>query len=510
MKKQQVSRIVYFAITTILLAAGLGLLYLTNTGLLPLGKPYIIQKSADLQHLASPLVAFVNVNVAPMDRERTLDNQTVIVRDGVIERLGNSEDVDVPGGALIVEGEGKYLMPGLADMHVHIKDENDLLLFVANGVTTVRDMWGTTGFQLRLGFPDQLVLREQINQRQLFGPTLYTAGPVMEGPPATQPLMPVFKTLQEAEKSIDWQAAQGYDFIKVYDQLSVETYHAILRAAQEHGLPVIGHTPKKVGLDSVLAGGQISIEHLTGYIDPDAADFVIPEDKLAYYAEMTRESGVWNCPTIGIYQKLVPDEELERVEQQPGMEHLAPRMRVLWKLFLRGSRGNITYEGSDYPARIAEIYTTMTNVLRDAGARIILGTDAGNPYVVPGFSLHDELGYLVGAGFTPYEAIEAGTRNAAEALGKLDEFGAIAEGKRADLILVEDNPLEDVANVGKRAGVMLRGLWLPEAQLQEMLDELASSYTPAFIERIWPISLIAVAAFLILRRLLEAKGGTQP
>ncbi|MFQ5858732.1 MAG: amidohydrolase family protein [Anaerolineae bacterium] len=145
----------------------------------------------------------------------------------------------------------------------------------------------------------------------------------------------------------------------------------------------------------------------------------------------------------------------------------------------------------------------MTKALHDAGAQVILGTDTDNPYLVPGFSLHDELAYLVQAGFTPYEAIEASTRNAAEALGKLDEFGTVTVGQRADLILVEENPLEDVALAGPLAGVMLRGYWLPEAQLREMLDELADSYTPTLIDRVWPISLIALAVFLILRRLFE-------
>jgi hypothetical protein len=196
---------------------------------------------------------------------------------------------------------------------------------------------------------------------------MYIAGPVMEGPPATMPLMPVFNSPEAARKSVAWQAAQGYDFVKVYDQLSEETYRENLNAAQEHGLPVIGHTPKKVGLEAVLAGGQISIEHLTGYIDPDAADFAIPEDELAHYAEMTREAGVWNCPTIGIYQKLVPDEHLKEYDRQPGMAYVSPRTRALWMLFLRGSRGNITYKGSDYPSRIAEIYTRMTRALHDAG-----------------------------------------------------------------------------------------------------------------------------------------------
>jgi adenine deaminase len=165
---------------------------------------------------------------------------------------------------------------------------------------------------------------------------------------------------------------------------------------------------------------------------------------------------------------------------------------------------NISYNG-DYPARIAEIYTRMTRVLHENGARIILGTDADNPYLVSGSSLLDELDYLVEVGFTPYEAIEAGTRNAAEALGRPDEFGTISEGKRADLILVADNPLQDVTHVRQRMGVMLRGQWLPETQLRDLLDELVASYIPTLTERLWPVGLIVFFAGLLLRPLSGAK-----
>jgi imidazolonepropionase-like amidohydrolase len=497
--------IAFYLIASFLILVGVVLLILTNSGIISFRKSYIDRLSTNFT-TRNRLVVFQNVNVVPMDSERILKNQTVVIREGVIEHVGDSTETEIPEGTLVIDAAGQYLMPGLVDMHVHVKETNELLLFVANGVTAVRDMWGTTGIQLRLGFPDQLKLREQIDQGQLLGPTMYIAGPVMEGPPATMPLMPVFNSPEAARKSVAWQAAQGYDFVKVYDQLSEETYREILNAAQEHGLPVIGHTPKKVGLEAVLAGGQISIEHLTGYIDPDAADFAIPEDELAHYAEMTREAGVWNCPTIGIYQKLVPDEHLKEYDRQPGMAYVSPRTRALWMLFLRGSRGNITYKGSDYPSRIAEIYTRMTRALHDAGARVILGTDTDNPYVVPGFSLHDELEYLVQAGFTPFEAIEAGTRNAAEALGALNEFGTISPGKRADLILVQGDPLKDVANARKRVGVMLRGNWLPEPELQKLLGELMDSYTPTIYERVWPLGLIALPVILILRQLVKRDG----
>ena len=497
-------KVIFYLLVSIGLAAGLGLFYLTNRGLVSFSKPYIVQKSSDLKSPNTP-VAFVNVNVVPMDSERILTNQTVIVRDGIIERIGNSGEVSVPEDAQVIEATGQYLMPGLVDMHVHIKEENELLLFVTHGVTTVRDMWGTTGMQLRLGFPDQLQLRAQIKTGELFGPTLYTAGPLMEGEPATSPLMPVFSTPAEAAESVVWQKTQGYDFIKVYDQLTAETYQAILDAAQEHDLPVVGHAPKQVGLAGVLSGGQLTIEHLTGYIDPDAADFLIPEDQLDHYAILTREVGVWNCPTIGVYQKHVSDEALATLEAQPEMAYISPRMKFFWKRMLRpGAMQNISYNG-DYPARIAEIYTRMTRVLHENGARIILGTDADNPYLVSGASLLDELDYLVEAGFTPYEAIEAGTRNAAEDLGKLDEFGTISEGKQADLILVADNPLQDVTHVRQRVGVMLRGYWLPETQLRELLAELVASYTPRLTDRLWPVGMIIFFGGLILGRFFKAE-----
>jgi len=484
----------------LLLAAGLALLYLTNTGILSFGKPYIYRLSSEMPP-ANPLVAFVNVNIVPMDSERILENQAVIVRNGVIEMIGNSEQVQVPGDALVVDGQGRYLMPGLVDMHVHVQYENDLLLLVANGVTSVRNMWGNTGKMLRFGFPDQLVLREQIEQGTLFGPTIYTAGPVMEGSPAFHPMAEVFDTSEAARESVRWQASQGYDFIKVYDHLSPETYQAIMEAARENNIPVVGHAPFAIGLDGVLANGQATIEHLTGYIDPDAVEFIIPEDQLDEYAAKTRDASVWNCVTLSEYPKSKETPEgFERLQNQPGMAYVSPFTRMFSPfLYLMASKAH-TYEGADYPERIAEMNSKMVVALHEAGAGILLGTDAAQAYHIPGFAIHEELAYLVEAGLSPYEAIEAGTRNAALAMGKSDEFGTVEIGKRADLLLLEANPFEDVSNIQKRAGVMLRGRWMSEEQLQSTLDGLVESYKPNLVERLWPLLLIGLAFFLIVKK----------
>ncbi len=484
----------------LLLVIGLGLLYLTNVGALSFKKPHILRLSADLP-AANPLVAFVHADLIPMDSERLLEDQTVIVRDGLIERIGNSDQVGVPGGAMVIDGRGKYLMPGLVDMHVHIEYENDMLLLVANGVTSVRNMWGNTDKKLRLGMSDQLELRRQIEQGRLLGPTIYTAGPVMEGEPSFHPLAEVFASTQEAEQSVAWQQAQEYDFIKVYDHLSPEVYGAILDAARANGLPVVGHVPFAVGLDGVLAGGQQTIEHLTGYIDPDAVEFIIPEDQLDEYAAKTREAGVWNCVTLSEYPKSKETPAgFERLQNQPGMVYVSPGTRMLTPfLYLMSSKSH-TYPGADYPQRIAALNRQMVRALHAAGAGILLGTDAAQAYHLPGFSVHEELVMLVEAGLSPYEALATGTRNPALAMVKQAEFGTVEVGKRADLILLEKNPLDDVGHVQERAGVMLRGRWLAEDQLQSMLASLVQSYRPNLADRLWPLLLIVAAVYLILRK----------
>jgi imidazolonepropionase-like amidohydrolase len=483
----------------VLLLAGSCLLAFTGSRLVSFREAYI-NRLPPVTAVAGPPVAFVDVNVLPMDHEDVIVSQTVLVRAGIIEAVGTRESVTLPPDTLIVDGRERYLMPGLVDMHVHIKDENDLLLFIANGVTTVRDLWGTTGVQLVLGFPDQLELRQRVNQGQLLGPTLYVAGPIMEGDPATMPLMPVFRTPAEAAESVAWQKGQGYDFVKVYDNLTPETYRAIIAAAREQDLPVVGHVPWQVGLDEVLSSGQQTIEHLTGYIDADAAQFLIPEERLAEYARRTAVAGVWNSPTLGVYPLLGVAAASPQLEQQPGMVYIPPRLRFMWRLFHGQMIKSITYEGPDYAGRISEVNQQMTKALYDNGAQLLLGTDAGNPYLVAGFSLHRELQLMVEAGVSPYEALRAGTVNAAAALGRIDEFGIVAVGQRADLILLEGNPLDDVSLTTHRAGVMLRGHWFPEEQLQQMLAALQASHQQSWLERLWPMGLIAVGALLLAFR----------
>jgi imidazolonepropionase-like amidohydrolase len=484
----------------VLLIVGIILSILTNTGLLSFRRNYIYQLS-ERASASAPLTAFVDVTVIPMDRERLLEHQTVIVRDGRIKLIGNSAQIEVPGDAMAIDGRGKYLMPGLVDMHVHIEYPNDLLLFVANGVTSVRNMWGNTDKKLWFGLPDQLELKRQISAGTLFGPTMYTAGPIMDGTPANHPLMESFSSPEDAAKSVAWQKAQGYDFIKVYDHLSPEVYEAILTAADEEDMPVVGHAPFAVGVDGVLESGQLTIEHLTGYVDPDEVKFIIPEAQLDEYAQRTKAAGIWNCVTLTEYPKSKQTPEaFDRLQHQPGMVYQSPSTRLLSPFMYYMAAKSHTYEGEDYPQRVAELNRRMVRALHEAGAGILLGTDAAQAYHLPGFSVHEELALLVEAGLTPYEALAAGTKHAAIALGQENEFGQVAEGQRADLLLLNANPLEDVANADDRAGVLLRGHWYSDEELRSMLTDLANSHTPTLLERLLPLVLVAVSSFILFKR----------
>ena len=423
------------------------------------------------------MIAFVDVSAVPMDSERVMDHQTVVVDGRMISDVGPVSTTALPEGANIINGAGKYLMPGLADMHVHISSEDEFLLFVANGVTIVRDMFGTT---------DHLSWRAAVERGDILGPTIYTSGPIIDGNPPWIEGSVVVETADEAEWEVARERVAGYDFLKVYDNLSRDAYDGIVEAARQHGMPVVGHVPDAVGLNGVLASGQASIEHLRGYevalisdlekVTHGSEDWAMAEtSKMRGLAEATQQAGVWNCPTLVVGQKWVQPPEQRALLRQPLMRFIAPDVRDEWSpdssYLSFFSEEKLKAVESSHRERIL-----MTQALHKAGARLLLGTDCGNPFVLAGFSVHEELTNLVEAGMTPYEALYAGTQCAAEFLGASGMFGVIAAGARADLILLNSNPLDDVSAVSEPEGVMVRGVWLTSDKLAEKLERLAVSY----------------------------------
>ena len=435
----------------------------------------------------SAVLAFVNVSVVPMDSERVLQNQTVIVRDGRITAIGATKRVRVPKGAVRIDGRGRYLMPGLVDMHVHLEyfdRETQLLLFLANGVTTVRNMDGRANI---LGW------RKRIADGNLLGPTIFTVGAILEGKPPFRNDNRVVETPAQAAAAVAEQKQVGYDFVKVYHTLDRETYGAIVAAAKKHGLTVVGHTPRSVGLRGALASGQKSIEHLDGYLDEIEADdsllrnqrswlkryFAVKVDdgKIRNIVETTRRAEVWNAPTLVERQNSALSAEAVQARLKLAeMRYLPAETAEFWSGLNARITGRMSPEDFASLVEGEKTRRRLVKALYDGGARLLIGTDTPNPFVIPGFSVQEELQIFVEAGLTPYQALKAGTRDAAEFLGASNEFGTISIGKRADLILVEGNPLESVANAKRRTGVVVRGRWFTASDLQKHLDALAASY----------------------------------
>jgi hypothetical protein len=437
-----------------------------------------------LQSPTEPTLAIEHVAVIPMDREVVLADQTVIVVDGRITALGAAAEVTVPDGATRIDGRERFLMPGLADMHVHVWDENDLYLFVANGVTTVRNMFGA---------PLHLDWRTRIEADALLGPRIYTAGPIVDGEPAVWPGSVELTDPDEADAVARAQKDAGYDFLKPYSRLTRENYDALIVAGKKVGLPLMGHTPVALTLTDVIDAGQTTIEHLDGFSEAaQRADSPFPtvdsrtdipawksidDARLPVIANAMRDANVWNCPTLVVLQKWSQGDEAAALLARPEMRYVSPFMRANWS----------PSSPMNYLARLPASYVTAAHealpfqqkavrALRDAGAGILAGTDMGNPFVIAGFALHEELAYLVGAGLTPYEALRAATIDAARCMDAENEWGSIAVGRRADLVLLDANPLDDVAHAKRRIGVVLRGRWLSEDAMRAELEKRAESF----------------------------------
>jgi imidazolonepropionase-like amidohydrolase len=425
------------------------------------------------------MTAFAHVAVIPMDRERVLEDATVLVVDGRIHEIGAAAAVAIPKHATVIDGRGKYLMPGLADMHAHTWDEEDFPLLLANGVTTIRNLFGG---------PTHLQWKRRIATGELNGsPTIYTAGPIIDGNPPIWP-GPIVENADQARRTVAEQHAAGYDFIKVYSRLSRDAYDAILQESQARGIPVVGHVPDAVGLSAALRSGIKSIEHLSGYemlarkeirAGEEASWARLDESQFAGIALETAKSGTWNCPTLVLFQHRVAPGEVEQLREFLGR----PEMRFVSPEIVRSWLPENNYLKHSTPARAASsrekgdvMRKKLVRSLHDAGARLLLGTDYGNPFVVPGFSLHLELRNFVAAGLSPFQAIRAGTSDAAEFMNAASEWGTVAAGRRADLILLEGNPLEDVSIVGRPAGVMVRGKWYSRAELNSELEQLATRF----------------------------------
>jgi imidazolonepropionase-like amidohydrolase len=356
--------------------------------------------------------------------------------------------------------------------------------YVANGVTTIRGM---------LGAPYQLELRDRLARGELLGPQFFVAAPSLNGNTA-----PDAATAARLVREYD---AAGYDLVKLHPGLTRAAYDAAVDAAREVGITLGGHVSLDVGLDRTLEARQGSIDHLDGYFESLVPDSLRPgrtpnampigrliaavdatDAELRALARRTREAGVWNVPTVFLWESFFATEPPEVAAARPEMRYVSPLMVQGWVMQKR-NRMRADSAGAVTPAlaaRYVQLRRRILAALAAEGAPLLMGTDSPQMFNVPGFALHREVALMAEAGVPAHVVLESGTRNVAryarEVLGKPDDFGSVVVGKRADLVLLDANPLDDVRNLARRAGVMVGGRWLPAAELDRGLAELAAKH----------------------------------
>jgi hypothetical protein len=429
-----------------------------------------------------PATAFVNVTAVPLDRERALPDHTVVVRGGRIVAFGPSRTVPVPADATRIDGKGKFLLPGMAEMHAHIPGgppgpasdaymRRVLALFAANGITTIRGM---------LGDPRHLTLRAEVAKGNIPGPTIYTSGPSFNNNTATSP--------EVAVRMVRDQKAAGYDLLKIHPGVPRAAFDAMAAEANALKMPFSGHVPADVGLERALAAKYHSIDHIDGYFEyavkTDApvdlknpgffgVNFAAHLDpaRLAKAVAETRRAGVWIVPTQGLLEIFMSASGPDVLRRSPGVEFMPAAVVEGW---VKQRQQFMAQPGFNREAneRFMAERRGLLNALHQAGVGIIMGSDAVQTFSVPGFSIHNEMGAMARSGLKPYDIYVTGSRNVARFFGREDEVGTIAVGKIADLVLVDADPLANVANFAHQTGTMSRGRWHPRAALLDQIKAM--------------------------------------
>jgi imidazolonepropionase-like amidohydrolase len=424
-------------------------------------------------------IVFRQVNVVPMYADTVLQKQDVVVRDGIIAAMGDSGTLRWSDSALVIDAAGKFLMPGLAEMHAHVPPENDpeaiqetLWLFALNGVTTIRGM---------LGHPLHIGLRDDIRDGKVFGPRLYTAGPALAGDD--------IQTAESARAEVLRQKEAGYDFLKILmPALPKEAFDAVVATAREQNIPFAGHVPSTVGVQGAIEAGYASIDHLDGFVESlvpgietmswndvglfglfvaDRADTT----RIPGLIQALKTQGIWVVPTQCLSERWFdPGDAPGRFLNAPETVYMSSDDLKEWA----DLRDNVVKSPNYNPAvatRLQEIRRRLVYECQKGGVGLLLGSDAPQVYNVPGFSAHAELVYLTDAGLTPYEALRTGTVHVGQFL-KRPDIGVVRPGARAELILLKNNPLENVRHTRSIEGVLLGKRWMPEPYIAETLKKL--------------------------------------
>ncbi|MDF9798097.1 imidazolonepropionase-like amidohydrolase [Catalinimonas alkaloidigena] len=437
------------------------------------------QEEVTQENISNTSTVISNVNVVDV-RDGSIDEgQFVVVDSGKISRILD-QAAEWPESVALIDGSGKYLMPGLAEMHAHIPSppqsqeliDQTLFLYLSNGVTTIRGM---------LGHPLHLELREQAKNNEILSPRIFTSSPSFNGN--------TVQTVAQAREKVVSAKEADYDFLKLHPGIQLEVFNEIVRTAHEVDIPFAGHVSVDVGIRRALESGYASIDHVDGFLEglvPEDANVQPDENGFFGYnftmladtstigelVQMSGENEVWVVPTQALFDRWFSPEAADMLAEAPEMKYMPKSTLENWV-----ERKTELVGGAEYSAEQWESFNAirheMIHQLHENGQGLLLGSDAPQVFNVPGFSIHHELNGMLQSGLTPLEAIQIGTINPAVFFEMEGEFGEVIEGASADLILTNANPLESLEAIKSPAGVMVRGRWLSRDDINIRLEEIA-------------------------------------
>jgi len=448
----------------------------------------------------SPIV-IRNVTTVDVETGSTHPSQTIVIEGTRMKAVGDATQLATPKGARIVDGTGKFLIPGLWDMHVHATgpgvDRLFLPVLVANGVTGVREMFGT--------FRWYADARAMARRGEIVMPRLVGSGHILDGKPQIWQSVEVSDAAQ-TRHAVDSLARGGAAFIKVYSRLTPDEFRAAADEAKKHNLSFAGHVPALVSVDEALSLGMASIEHLqmftmacssqeeafrSALLDAvaspkgwDSAAVIqrlqlpmLPQtfdrDRCTALAKRVAASGTWMVPTVVVLYSTTHLDD-PSLRNDPRLQYIPDYFKTGWNPANDFRFRAVTPEGWAARKRIFDEQLSILRILHDAGAKFLAGTDLSNPYLYPGFSLYDELAYFTKNGFSNLEALQAATINPARFLNATDSLGTIAAGKVADLVVLDANPLVDIGNVARVHAVIANGVLIDAARRQQILKNAVS------------------------------------
>jgi len=441
--------------------------------------PALLLAQSNGSRQPAPLV-LAHVTVIDVTGGPSKPDMTVVIRGDRISDIGKAGEMPVPPDATVVDASGKFLIPGLWDMHVHWYNRDSLTLFTANGVTGVREMFGGSNL---------LRWREQIAKGSLSGPRMIVASPIIDGPQPIWPNSIASGNEEEGRKAVRKVKQWGADFVKVYALLPRDAYFGIADESKRQGISFAGHVPFAVSAAEASDAGQKSIEHLTGILmgcsdketelrneivkakSPGArsraqgvALETFNDRKAKDLFERFVKNQTWQCPTLTLLRSsaYLGDQSF----RNDGRVKYVPRqLRERWGLRIANRNDDVNAK------KVFQKQVAIVGAMQRAGVPLLAGTDTGNPFCFPGFSLHEELALMVIGGLTPSEALRAATLNPARFLGLEKTLGTIEPGKFADLVLLDADPLADIRNTQRINAVISNGRLLDRKALNKMLAQ---------------------------------------